>query len=335
MQKALDFVWQGWRESRPNPCVGALAVKDGQILGVARSAPQAGMHAEAQLVRDLGEKLQGAELYVTLEPCSHFGRNPPCAPAVALSGVKRVVVACMDPNPAVSGRGIALLESHGIEVRVGVLRKEAEQSLSGFFHWIQNGQPEVWLKAALGAEGEMAMPMGPLQITGRESKLRTFELRSLVDAVLIGGETLRKDKPSLNVRTPGFTASQPMPIVWTRKPCSELPLHSLFACHEKILVVGTPGNSSDPRIECLEVNGGIPELLLALGARGLHRILVEAGPHSLPQWLNSGQIQRYYEARSPDSFDGAVKVQVQISNELVLFEQGHWGKDLWSEFRQV
>lgn len=338
MQKALDFAWQGWRESRPNPCVGALAVKNGELLGMARSAPHAGPHAEAQLVRELKDQLQGADLYVTLEPCSHFGRNPPCAPAVLGAGVRRVFVACLDPNPEVSGRGIQLLRDAGVEVITGVAQEMALRSLQGFFHWISKGQPEIWLKAALDMDGTMADVQGPLPITGGTSALWTQNLRSQVDAVLVGGQTLRLDQPRLNVRTPGYASGQPIPVVWTRQKALELPLDSLLALHPSVWVVGPDVGEGNDRIRTLPTDQhGDPHLALvqALGRAGLHRVLVESGPQSLQGWLNSGLVSRYYEARALEARHFGLKTQVQIPKELELKSFARLDNDLWSEFGLV
>lgn len=336
MQKALDFARQGWRLARPNPCVGAVAVRDGVLLAGACSAPDAGPHAEAQLIQRLGDACVGADLYVTLEPCSHYGRNPPCAPAVLKAGFARVIVACDDPNPDVSGRGLALLREAGIEVVTGVLADQAHESLSGFFTWIQRGRPEIWLKSAMTLDGVMAHTDGPMKITGAESMNFVHQLRSKVDGVLVGGATLRLDKPRLNVRLGDpWAPGNPVPIVLSRQPVRELPLQSLLDFHPQICVISPDLSGADARILGIEWSGlgSLADVLGELAKRGFHRILVEAGPALLAHWLEHETWDKYYEARS---LRIKQRGRAVVSLERFLpkpYRTAILGSDYWTEYQ--
>ena len=201
MQKAIELAKLGQYSTRPNPNVGCVIVKDGQLIGQGFH-PKAGQpHAEVFAMREAGDLARGATAYVTLEPCAHFGRTPPCAKGLVEAGVEKVVVACADPNPLVAGKGIQILMDAGIEVEVGICTPEAQQLNQGFLKAMATGMPYVRLKVASSLDGRTAMASGESKwITGAESRQDVQHWRAISGAVITGIETILADDPLLNVR---------------------------------------------------------------------------------------------------------------------------------------
>ena len=209
-------------ESRPNPGVGAILVKQGKVIARGWTQPGGRPHAEAVALTAAGEAARGATLYVTLEPCAHqSARGPACADLVCASGVARVVIGCMDPDPRTSGKGLARIRAAGIEAEY--LRSPAcERSLSGYLISKRLGRPEVTLKLALSLDGCMAMANGESQwITGPQARAHTHAMRAKADAILVGGGTLRADNPRLDVRLPGLAGRSPERWVLTHGAAPE------------------------------------------------------------------------------------------------------------------
>ena len=202
MALAIESADQGLFTTRPNPAVGCVIVKDGEIIGRGFH-PKAGQpHAEVFALREAGEQAHGACDYVTLEPCSHTGRTPPCAAALIVAKVARVVVAGLDPNPSVAGRGIAMLQAAGIEVVTGVMQAQAEALNTGFLKAMRTGLPYVRLKIATSLDGRTAMASGESKwITGSAARTDVQRLRARSAAIITGSETVIADNPSLNVRS--------------------------------------------------------------------------------------------------------------------------------------
>ncbi|MEK7301343.1 MAG: bifunctional diaminohydroxyphosphoribosylaminopyrimidine deaminase/5-amino-6-(5-phosphoribosylamino)uracil reductase RibD, partial [Nitrospirota bacterium] len=209
MTLALRLAAKGYGKTSPNPMVGAMVVSNGRIVGQAYHHAAGQPHAEVLALRQAGQLARGATLYVTLEPCSHLKkRTPPCVPAVIQSGVHRVVVAMRDPNPAVSGKGLAQLRRAGLSVTVGVASQDAEALNRAYCHWIVSKRPYVTLKAGMTLDGQIATARGESKwITGLQSRQEVHRLRSAMDAVIVGIGTVLKDNPALTARrSPGLTA---------------------------------------------------------------------------------------------------------------------------------
>jgi diaminohydroxyphosphoribosylaminopyrimidine deaminase/5-amino-6-(5-phosphoribosylamino)uracil reductase len=204
MSRALSLAWRGADGVRPNPKVGCVLVKEGRVVGEGYHAAYGGPHAEIVALEDAGKKgedVGGATAYVTLEPCSHFGKTPPCAPRLVEEGVARVVVGSVDPNPKVRGGGIALLKAAGVEVTVSCLEKECKWLNRGFFRRQTLNRPWVTLKAAASLDGRMALPSGESKwITGETARNWAHLMRAEHDAVLVGVGTILADDPELTVR---------------------------------------------------------------------------------------------------------------------------------------
>ncbi|MBV1867960.1 MAG: bifunctional diaminohydroxyphosphoribosylaminopyrimidine deaminase/5-amino-6-(5-phosphoribosylamino)uracil reductase RibD [Marinosulfonomonas sp.] len=227
MAHALSIGARGLGAVWPNPAVGCVIVNDGRIVG--RGWTQAGgaPHGEVVALAQAGAAAKGATAYVTLEPCSHTGRTPPCADALITAGIARVVVAVGDPNPQVDGAGIARLRDAGIKVTTGILEDQARVTHTGFFTRITESRPMITLKLAASLDGRIATANGESKwITGPDARRAVHVMRAAHDAVMVGGGTARADNPSLNVRDIGVT-HQPTRIVWSR--ALDLPLQSVLA----------------------------------------------------------------------------------------------------------
>ena len=201
MQLALDLAKQGEFTTTPNPSVGCVLVKDGKVVGKGFHAKAGEPHAEVMALREAGEKARGATAYVTLEPCSHFGRTPPCAKGLVEAGVNKVIAAMCDPNPQVAGKGLQILSDAGIQSAVGLLEENAEQLNKGFLKRMRTGKPFVQLKLAMSIDGKTAMASGESKwITGAQARADVQQYRAKASAILSTSQTVLADDPSLNVR---------------------------------------------------------------------------------------------------------------------------------------
>ena len=201
MQLALDLAKQGEFTTTPNPSVGCVLVKNGEVVGKGFHAKAGEPHAEVMALREAGEKARGATAYVTLEPCSHFGRTPPCAKGLVEAGVSKVIAAMCDPNPQVAGKGLQILTDAGIESAVGLLEENAEQLNKGFLKRMRTGKPFVQLKLAMSIDGKTAMASGESKwITGAQARADVQQYRAKASAILSTSQTVLADDPSLNVR---------------------------------------------------------------------------------------------------------------------------------------
>ena len=201
MQLALDLAKQGEFTTTPNPSVGCVLVKDGKVIGKGFHAKAGEPHAEVMALREAGENARGATVYVTLEPCSHFGRTPPCAKGLVEAGVSKVIAAMCDPNPQVAGKGLQILSDAGIQSAVGLLEENAEQLNKGFLKRMRTGKPFVQLKLAMSIDGKTAMASGESKwITGAQARADVQQYRAKASAILSTSQTVLADDPSLNVR---------------------------------------------------------------------------------------------------------------------------------------
>ncbi len=217
MQLALTLGRRGLGRTWPNPAVGAVVVKDGIILGRGWTQPGGRPHAEPEALRRAGDAARGATLYVTLEPCSHFGKSPPCADAIIAAGISRVVAAIEDPNPEVAGNGLAKLRGAGIAVDVGLFAAEAAYDHAGHIRRIRDKRPHVILKLAVSSDDKIAAAGGkPVAITGEAARTRVHLLRAESDAILVGIGTVLADDPLLTCRLPGMEARSPVRVVLDR-----------------------------------------------------------------------------------------------------------------------
>jgi diaminohydroxyphosphoribosylaminopyrimidine deaminase / 5-amino-6-(5-phosphoribosylamino)uracil reductase len=291
MQLALTLGRRGQGRTWPNPAVGAVIVKDGVIVGRGWTQPGGRPHAEPEALRRAGEAARGATLYVTLEPCSHFGKSPPCADAVIAAGVKRVVAAIEDSNPEVAGQGHARLRAAGIAVDVGLCAVEAARDHAGHFRRVRDKRPHVILKLAVSPDDKIGAAGGrPIAITGEAVRNRVHLLRAQSDAILVGIGTVLSDDPLLTCRLPGMEARSPVRVVLDqnlRIPAASKLVHS--ARETPLWVIGSELaeaaanmrlGAAGAQVMRMPANG--PELdllsvLHALAEKGITRLMVEGG----------------------------------------------------------
>lgn len=287
MRRAFELAWQAHGRTWPNPMVGCVLVKDGRVIGEGFHAQAGRAHAELDAITRAREPVAGATAYVNLEPCCHTAkRTPPCAQRLVAEGVARVVIANVDPHPAVSGGGIALLREAGIEVVTGVLAEEGEELNEVFFHTQRERRPFVHLKLASTLDGRIAMPDGRSRwITGEAAREHAHRLRAVHAAIAVGGGTLRADNPRLTVRLPGYDGPQPQRLVFSRG--GELPADAhVFT------------DADDARTR---VFSGVPleDALARLHAEGVANILLEGGAGLAAAFLRAGLVQRVSHYLNP------------------------------------
>ena len=289
MTQALRLAERGLYTAMPNPVVGCVIVKNGAVVGEGWHAVAGEDHAEIVALKAAGSKAQGATVYVTLEPCSHHGRTPPCADALVHAGVAEVVIGLSDPNPEVDGRGIRKLEDAGIRVRSGVQADAVQRQLEGFLSRVTLGRPFVRLKMASSIDGCIAMASGESQwITGPEARADVQRLRARSGAILTGIGTVLADDPSFTVRDPDIDTRgrQPLRVVLDQK--LRMPLSAeMLALPGATIVYCVSDKARQPLIdagaEVVKVGGreghvDAVAVLENLGSRGVNEVLVEAGP---------------------------------------------------------
>jgi len=306
MRRALDLAARARGRTSPNPMVGALVVKDGDLLGEGFHAYAGSDHAEVVALDEAGPAAEGATLYVSLEPCCHHGRTPPCVERIVQAGVCRVVAACEDPNPAVCGKGIAALRAAGITVEVGCLGEEAARLNEAFFKHVRTGLPFVVLKVAASLDGKIATRTGDSRwITGESARRRVHQLRNETDAVLVGIGTILRDDPLLTTRL--GIADQRDPIRVIVDNLARLPLRAKVVNRASTAPTLLAVSQKAPRskIEALEREGiqvivvensprrvSLERLLEALGKRGMLSVMIEGGAEINASALREGVVDK-------------------------------------------
>lgn len=305
MQKALDLAEQARGRTSPNPMVGALIVKDGAVVGSGYHHQAGTPHAEVHALKEAGRKAFGATMYVTLEPCSHHGRTPPCSRAVIEAGLSKVVVAMEDPNPLVAGRGIREMREAGIEVKVGVLEEKAQKLNEVFIKYITTQRPFVMIKTAMTMDGKIATSSGDSRwVTGAESRELVHRWRAWYDAILVGIGTVLADDPCLTCRLPGETKN-PLRIVLDST--GKIPLESrlLNTLSEAPVIIATTDKISAEKRSALAKRGAevlilaedkgrpkLKELLRELSAREISSLFVEGGAQVNAAFIKEGLVDK-------------------------------------------
>ena len=302
MALALSLGRRGLGRVWPNPAVGCVIVKDGQIIGRGWTADGGRPHAETAALAQAEQTAKGATAYVTLEPCAHHGKTPPCAQALIDAEVARVVVATGDPDPRVAGQGIAMLEAAGIAVAQGVLKDQADIDHCGFFLRITENRPFVTLKLAGTLDGRIATATGESQwITGAEARRAVHMMRARHDAVMVGAGTARADDPSLTVRGLGIK-QQPVRVVLSRAMDLSPDLHlaktahsvPVWICHEAGASVQPWTDQGAVSLPCAMSSGAVDprDAMRALAQKGITRVFCEGGGMLAASLLNAGLVDR-------------------------------------------
>ncbi len=311
MAAALGLARRGLGRVWPNPSVGCVIVASGgRVVGRGFTQPGGRPHAETEALREAGSAAKGATAYVSLEPCAHHGKTPPCAEALVAAGIARCVIAADDPDPRVAGGGIAILERAGIAITRDVLREEAVELNAGFFSRIAQGRPLVTLKLATSLDGKIATMTGESKwITGADARALGHRLRADHDAILVGSGTVLADDPELTCRLPGLEGRSPIPVVLDTR--LRLPLSAKLARAGTWLVTGAGQADAalrpyrDAGIEILVAplagNGSLDlaAVLRVLGERGLTRLLVEGGATVATGLINQDLVDRLAWFQAP------------------------------------
>jgi len=316
MRAALALARRGLGKTSPNPAVGCVIVRDGAVVGRGWHKKAGTPHAEVHALNQAGELAAGADVYVTLEPCAHFGKTPPCARALVAARVARVYVAVVDPNPLVAGQGIQILRDAGIEVHTGLLEGPCRELNLPFITWIETGRPFVILKSALTMDGKSATAEGDSRwITADRSRREVHRLRGVVDAIMVGVGTVLKDDPLLTCRVPG--GKDPVRIVVDST--LRVPLHAaVFNAHSAARTLVATCCRDEARLAAIASHGGevlscaerdgrvdLTDLFEQLGALGMQSILLEGGSHLAGAALWAGLIDRCMIFLAPKLVGGA------------------------------
>ena len=318
MRSALALARRGLGGTWPNPSVGCVIVRDGRVIGRAVTAPGGRPHAERAALTMAGQEARGATVYVTLEPCCHWGRTPPCTDALIAAEVARVVIAVRDPDPRVNGEGCARLRAAGIVIEEGLLAGEAEDVLAGFTSRLRRSRPLVTLKMASTLDGRIATRSGESQwITGEPARRAAHAMRGHADAVLVGVGTVLADDPELTCRIPGYRSTPIVRVIadsHLRTPLTSVLIRTAAASPTWILV--RPGANPDRRaaladlgVTVLDIAAGTTGVDLAdglrvLGDAGITRLLVEGGGQIAASLLRADLVDRIAWFHAPAVMGG-------------------------------
>jgi diaminohydroxyphosphoribosylaminopyrimidine deaminase/5-amino-6-(5-phosphoribosylamino)uracil reductase len=326
MECALSLAKLAMGYTSPNPAVGAVIIKDGLAVGMGYTHPAGSEHAEIMALRQAGDRAQGATMYVTLEPCPHYGRTPPCTETIIDAGISEVQVALIDPNPMVSGRGVSRLNERGIKTHVGMCQREAYEINEAYIKHITTGLPFVVAKFAMSLDGKIATKTGDSKwITKEEARNYAHALRHTVDAIMVGVNTVVADNPRLTAKgcggKGGIGKMQPLRLVVDSKGKVPLTSRIFEPPGEVLLAVATPFDSAKKErfvragAEVLELpaKGGsvdIRELLKLLGKRGTVTVLVEGGGKLLGSLFDHRLVDKVLAFISPIIIGGRDAVSV-------------------------
>lgn len=314
MRRAIELAKKGTGYTNPNPLVGAVIVKDGQVIGEGFHEAYGGLHAERNALKSCTEDPKDAELYVTLEPCCHYGKTPPCTEAVIKSGIRKVYVGNVDPNPKVAGMGIKILREHGTKVETGILDDECRELNDIFFYYITHDTPYVALKYAMTLDGKIAVKTGESKwITGREAREHVQFLRHRHAAILVGVDTVLSDDPMLNARITG--GNNPTRVICDSR--LRIPLSSKIVQSAKVIptiIAACERNEKAQRLEALgcrvlicpgkDGKTDLPELMRILRKEKIDSVLVEGGANMNDSVIRAGMVNKVYAYLAPKLFGG-------------------------------
>ena len=350
MQRALELATGGVGQVSPGPLVGTVIVDArGEIVGEGFYVYDDLRHAETIALEQAGERARGGTAYVSLEPHAHQGRTPPCTDALIKAGIKRVVAPVEDPNPKVSGRGLAHLREAGVEVCTGVLADEAAQINEAYIHFMRSGQPFVHLKLAVSLDGKVATVNGDSRwITGEEARARVHELRHRCDAIMVGGRTARADDPLLTDRS-GKKRRRPLVRVVIEQYVRISPESQLAQTTDAAPVIIFAQGDSDPEIVSALLSRGVEvisqessaldlaNVLDVLGKRSIQSVLIEGGPLLAALMLDAGLVNKatFFVAPiiigsqdAPSAIGGAGAEKVADALQLEQVEVSRHGRDV-------
>lgn len=318
MKRALELAKKGMGRTSPNPMVGAVIVKNGEVIGEGYHRKAGTPHAEIHALNTAGQEARSSTIYVNLEPCSHYGRTPPCADALVKAGISRAVIAMLDPNPQVCGKGLQILKDAGIETEVGILEKEALNLNEVFLKYIKSKMPFVSLKTAMTLDGKIASRTGDSRwISSSASRTYVHSLRNVYDGIMVGIGTVLADDPILNTRLDTGDKRDPVRIIVDGK--LELPLESKIAKSSKeqktIVFTSTISNQEKAAqlqsagIEIIELGGdpeklAVEKALVFLGKMGICSIMLEGGSELNAYMIEHKLLNKVYWFIAPKIIGG-------------------------------
>lgn len=319
MRRAISLARKGSGWVNPNPMVGALLVRDDRIISEGFHDHFGGPHAEVEVFSNAVEPVDGATLFVTLEPCIHHGKTPPCAPLIVEKGIKKVIIGMEDPNPLVKGAGIAYLRQHGIEVEAGILEKDCRKLNESFIHYITTGLPYVLLKSAMTLDGKTAsVTRASRWITGESSRKLVHALRQQYSAIMAGADTILQDDPMLNVRLGRKAGRDPVKVI--ADSSARVPLTARIFQHNPQLVILAVTALADPeKLKSMERLGAqvilcplkdnrvdLVYLMKALGIMGIDSVMLEGGSTLAYTALREGIVNKVMNFMAPKILGGAM-----------------------------
>ena len=319
MDLAISLAEKGRGYTSPNPMVGAVVVKNNTIVGMGWHKGPGLAHAEVVAIDDAGDLAAGGDLYVTLEPCNHTGRTPPCTEKILKAKIRRVFVGTEDPNPFVGGGGISFLKKHGVEVKVGICRKSAEILIEDFIWYVKHNKlPFVVVKCASTLDGRLATRTGDSKwITNELSRKRVHELRHWVDAIVVGAGTIRADDPSLTTRIPGFDTRDPIRVILDVRLSIDPDARVFTQSSNARTIIATSLNADPELLQRFKDRGvdilTLPEkegmidlsiLMVKLGALGMISVLIEGGGSVIHSALASGLVNKFFLFMAPKLLGG-------------------------------
>ncbi|AJI54066.1 bifunctional diaminohydroxyphosphoribosylaminopyrimidine deaminase/5-amino-6-(5-phosphoribosylamino)uracil reductase RibD [Francisella philomiragia] len=336
MQQALTLANRGRLSVSPNPMVGCIIVKNGAIISEGWHEAVGEAHAEIYALKKAGDKAKGATAYVTLEPCCHHGRTPPCTDALIRAGIQKVVVATLDPNPLVAGKGIQKLKDAGIEVKVGILQKQAQEQNKIFFHYQKTQKPFVYAKWAMSLDGKIAVNGNDSKkISSKEAFVDTHQLRNICDAILIGKQTLIDDNPGLDVRIQLSKKKHPVRFIISNN-LSEIDkswrvldqnhAKTIFVCSKISAQVANELDNIGIEYWLLPTFKGqvcLDSLLNKMGQTGITSLLIEGGKKTLENFINQKLINEFATYLSPVVIAGC-----NPKEKLIFQDVSFLGEDL-------
>jgi len=346
MRRALQLAQEGWGQTAPNPMVGAVVVRDGEIVGEGFHAKFGEAHAEVNALRMAGDRARGATLYVTLEPCRHQGKTPPCTDAILESGVTRVVIAALDPTPQASG-GAELLRAATLDVEIGLLEGEARELNAPFFYAARSDFPWTTLKLAVSIETAIANERGTTSwLTSPESRAEVHRIRAGNDAIAVGIGTVLADDPQLNVREWKAPRKPPARVVFDNSLRTPLQSKVVFTARETPTIIVSKG-AEGPLAERLRdagvhiiVASGVRDAFKRLRSAGIRAMLVEGGATLASACLEEGLVHRLVIFQAPVSlgpdalhaFDGAAPRVLADLERFPVLDRKQLGPDVMTTY---
>ncbi len=319
MKQALELAWKGIGFVNPNPMVGAVIVKNGRVIGRGWHEYYGGPHAEINAIKDAKGNTENATIYVNMEPCSHYGKTPPCFLEIIRNKFSRVVIGCMDPNPLVAGQGIELIRNAGIEVESGIMEKEVKELNEVFFKFISTRMPFVVMKTAMSLDGKIATRTGDSKwISGEKSRKRVHELRNQYSGIMLGINTVIKDDPVLNIRTINGNTKNPIRIVVDSKARISLKAKIINSPEIAQTIIAVTAKAPDEKLSQLREKGirviVCPEqnirvnlrfLMQELAKQNIDSILLEGGGTLNFEAMHQGIVDKVIVFIAPKIIGGA------------------------------